>query len=361
MKIGIIGTRGIPNNYGGFEQFAEFLSKGLSEKGHEVYVYNPHHHFSGKIYQNVHIIHAYDAEPLVGTAGQFIYDLNAIRDSRKRNFDIILQLGYTSSAIWGKLLPKTLIITNMDGFEWKRSKYNTFTKRFLRFSEKLAVVTSDHLVADHPVVRDYFKNKYSRRVTYIPYGAEIFQNPDSAKLEQLNLNPYQYDLLIARMEPENNIEMILNGVQSSNSERTMILIGDISNEYGKGLLKKFGGDPRIKFAGKIFDKEILDNLRFHSNIYFHGHSVGGTNPSLIEAMACSALICAHRNEFNEYILQDNAYYFSNAEEILYYRDNLQKAEGEEKIRQNISSVGQDYSWGSIIDQYEDLFIKCLNK
>ena len=124
MKIGILGTRGVPNYHGGFEQFAEYLSLGLLKRGLDVYVYNSHNHpYQEKIYKGVKIIHKNDPEHKLGTAGQFIYDLNCIRDSRKRNFDIIYQLGYTSSSIWWWLMPKkTIIVTNMDGLEWKRTK-----------------------------------------------------------------------------------------------------------------------------------------------------------------------------------------------------------------------------------------------
>ena len=126
MKIAILGTRGIPNNYGGFEQFAEYLSVGLVDKGHNVFVYNSHNHiFKESIYKGVNIIHCFDPEYLIGTSGQFLYDLNCIINCRKSNFDIILQLGYTSSSIWNGIMPKnSSLVTNMDGIEWKRSKFS---------------------------------------------------------------------------------------------------------------------------------------------------------------------------------------------------------------------------------------------
>ena len=134
MKIGILGTRGIPNYHGGFEQFAEFFASFLAEKGHEVYVYSSHlHPYKKSCFKGANIIHCYDPEDKIGTPGQFIYDLNCIMDSRKRNFDILLQLGYTSNSIWHRLLPKKpIIITNMDGLEWKRSKYNKWVRHFLK-------------------------------------------------------------------------------------------------------------------------------------------------------------------------------------------------------------------------------------
>ena len=158
MKIGILGTRGVPNHYGGFEQFAEFFSVFLAEKGHEVYVYNSHTHpYQEKEFKGVKLIHCHDPENKIGTIGQFIYDLNCILDARKKNFDIILQLGYTSSSVWFKLHPKNaVVITNMDGLEWKRTKYSKPVQQALKWAEKLAVKNSDFLIADSLGIQNYF-------------------------------------------------------------------------------------------------------------------------------------------------------------------------------------------------------------
>ncbi|MFN7331716.1 MAG: DUF1972 domain-containing protein, partial [Flavobacterium sp.] len=156
--------------------FAEFLSVYLAEKGHEVYCYNSHDHkFQEKTFHGVHIIHQYDPEYKLGTFGQFIYDYNCIRDARKRNFDIILQLGYTSNSIWFFLLPKKpIIITNMDGIEWKRSKYNKAVQQFLKFAERLAAMSSDYLVSDSLGIQKFLEQRYGKKSTYIAYGAYHF-------------------------------------------------------------------------------------------------------------------------------------------------------------------------------------------
>ena len=187
MKIGILGTRGIPNHYGGFEQFAEYLSKFLVEKGCEVSVYSPHNHpYKKNSFNGVEIIHKYDPESVIGTAGQFVYDLNCIIDSRKRGFDIILQLGYTSSAIFFDLHPSgSKVITNMDGLEWKRSKYNKKVQRFLKWSEKRVVSKSDVLVADSIGIQNHITKNYGSNSIYIPYGAELFFDPDDNVIQYL--------------------------------------------------------------------------------------------------------------------------------------------------------------------------------
>src|ERR1044071_3148961 len=164
MKIGILGTRGIPNAYGGFEQFAQYLSQGLVKRKHEVYVYNSsNHYYKEKTWNGVNIIHCKDLENKMGTAGQFIYDYNCFIDARKRNYDILLQLGYTSSSIWFRLWPKKSInVINMDGLEWKRSKYGKLTRKFLQAAERWAARKGDILIADSIGIQEYLQQKYKR-------------------------------------------------------------------------------------------------------------------------------------------------------------------------------------------------------
>lgn len=361
MKIAILGTRGVPNFYGGFEQFADFFSVYLAQKGHEVYVYNSHNHpYQEKTYKGVNILHQFDPEYKIGTAGQFIYDLNCILDLRKRNFDIILQLGYTSSSVWCRLLPKKpIVITNMDGLEWKRTKYSKAVQRVLLWAEKLAVNSSDYLVADSIGIQKYLKEKYGKEATYIAYGAELFVNADESLIAQYGVEKHQYNMILARLEPENNIETILDGVVLSGDQTTMLVIGNHNTKFGHYLKDKFAAYSNIRFMGAIYKLEHLDNLRYFSNLYFHGHSVGGTNPSLLEAMASGALIIAHQNEFNAAILQENAYYFSNADEVKNLLLKIKKIDNLQMIQNNVKAVAQEYNWNTINDKYLQLFQSCL--
>lgn len=366
MKIGIIGVRGVPNYHGGFEQFAEFLSEYLVKNGHIVHVYNSHNHpFQEALWKGVNIIHKYDPEYLIGTSGQFIYDLNCIVDSKKRKFDIILQLGYTSSSIWYKLMPKKpVIVTNMDGLEWKRSKYSSIVKRFLKVAEKLAVLNSDHLIADSIGIQKHLEEKYDKESTYIAYGATPFVGEDFDALKQYNLEKDNYNLLIARMEPENNIEVILDGVaQSTNKQKFLVIGNNDVNEFGKRLTLKYADNSNIVFLGGIYDQNHLNNLRYFSNLYFHGHSVGGTNPSLLEAMASKALIIAHENIFNKAILEENAIYFSSKGDIQKLLETTVKKDHGSKIEANYYKISKQFAIGQINMQYLDLFNKLhsLNK
>lgn len=361
MKIGIIGSRGIPNTYGGFEQFAEHLSIGLVQRGAEVWVYNSHKHSCQEAKWNgVNRIMCYDPEDKIGTTGQFIYDLNCINDCRKRGFDIILQLGYTSNSVWHWRLPiHSSIITNMDGLEWKRSKYSKTVRKFLKYAEKLAVKSSDSLVADSVAIQDYLKEKYGVESVFIPYGADVYIQSHELRLHELDLIPQSYYLLIARMQPDNHIEEVIKGFIGSESDKILVIVGNIENAHGRYLVKKFRYE-NLRFAGAVFDQELLNQLRYHCCMYFHGHSSGGTNPSLLEAMAASAFICAHDNAFNRAVLGNDAVYFCSPEEI---RKIMQKEiRDEEKklvVSNNLEKIKTIYTWDKVIDAYYRLFMKAL--
>ncbi len=363
MNIAIVGTRGIPNQYGGFEQFADILSQALVAKGHQITVYcSANHPYKEQELNGVKLIHKYDPENKIGTVGQFIYDLLCITDAKKRDFDIIYLLGYTSSSIWQRIIygGKAIVVTNMDGLEWKRNKYSSPVKTFLKYAEKLAVKNSKHLVADSLGIQDYLKTKYKVESTYIPYGSYLFDTPSESELLNFDLKPFGYDILIARFEPENNIELILRAFSMSKTNRQLVLLGDHSRTvFGKEMFKKYGSDKKIRFLGAIYDQTVLNNLRYYSNLYFHGHSVGGTNPSLLEAMGSSALIAYHNNEFNEAIVGSDGFKFSDSATLMHVINNIGKNKYPECIKNNLQKISTIYSWENICNRYEEYFMKII--
>lgn len=363
MRIAIIGTRGIPNKYGGFEQFAEFIAPALVERGHEIFVYNSSlHPYQEPTYKGVHLIRKGDPENKLGTFGQFIYDLNCILDCRKRSFDIILQLGYTSSSIWSFLFPgKAVIVTNMDGLEWKRSKYAKPVQQFLKRAEKWAAFNSHKLIADSKGIQSYLLDKYNKPSAFIAYGANLFTSPNSAAIQPFGLQPYSYNLLVARMEPENNIETILAGHHQAATKQHLVLIGNYNNKFGSYLKEKYE-TANIKFIGSVYDLHTLNNLRYFSRLYFHGHSVGGTNPSLLEAMASQSLIVANENIFNRSVLEEDAFYFASAEDIAkILNKQINKNEFATFIENNNSKIVNFYSWEHITNTLEKYLIDALSE
>jgi hypothetical protein len=360
LKIAIIGTRGIPNNYGGFEHITEYVSVGLMEKGHWVTVYNSHNHkYQANYWNGVEIRHCYDPEYLIGTGGQFIYDFNCLMDARKRNFDVILLMGYTSSSVWGKLYPpNAVIISNMDGLEWTRTKYSKLTQKFLKYAEKLAIEYSNFYISDSPIIKSYLKEKYNIESCFIPYGADIFSDVEREQLSLAESLNEEYFLLMARMEPENNIDTILTGFHQSNSKRKFKVLGDTGNRFGKYILHKYKNDDRIQFKGSIFDTSKVRSLQNNSYLYFHGHSVGGTNPSLLEAMASEALIAAHDNRFNKSVLQNDAYYFSDTGGVQNLVETVTRNDREKiMVNNNVYKVKHQFNWDVIVDEYEKMIVE----
>lgn len=357
MKIAILGTRGIPNNYGGFEQFAEHLSVGLVKSGYDVTVYSVNTHiYSKDKFKGVTIIKKWCPEGIIGSAAHFIYDFICLRDALKKNFDVIFEFGYQSVSISYMLLTirDSIIITNMDGLEWQRAKWSFFVKKITKWFERVAVEKSPFLISDNKGIQDYLKKEYNVESRMIPYPADEVL-PDPSFIEKYNISKFSYFLIIARLEPENNIEVILDGYLKSKTLLPFIVIGNTQTQYGKLLKEKYKKNSVI-FLGSIFNKEHLDSFRGFSKCYFHGHSVGGTNPALLEAMAAKSFICAHDNVFNRDVLEENAIFFTNdmeIAEILLNFNNL-ALKKKEMIDNNSAKISNIYSHKNIIKQYIDL-------
>ena len=357
MKIAILGTRGIPNNYGGFEQCAEHLSVGLVENGYDVTVYSVGNHpYNKNQFKGVNIIKKWCPENKIGSAAHFIYDFICLRDALRKNFDVIFEFGYQSVAISFMLLSikDSIIVTNMDGLEWKRAKWSPFVKKITKWFERIAAKKSTFLISDNQGIQDYLKHKYNVESNLISYGAdEVF--PDQTLIKYYDVEPFSYFLLIARLEPENNIELILDGYVNSKIDFPFIVVGNHTTPYGDFLKDKYR-NKGIIFLGGIFNKEHLDSLRGFAKCYFHGHSVGGTNPALLEAMAARSFIFAHDNVFNRDVLEHNAFFFNNAKEIkeMLLNFNNLAVKKDEMLDNNIKKIRNKYSHKNITKQYIDL-------
>ena len=374
MKIAFISTRGIPNNYGGFEQFAEYISVGLAQRGHEVVVYSPKFHpYQEDTYKGVRLKHIYSPETWMGSSvGSFFYDFASLCDAlKKEDFDIIYKAGYTSiipAYIWFnvKKRKRPIFTTNMDGLENKRSKFSPMVRRFLDWEEKMAVKYSHYLIADNMGIHDYYKEKYGKESKFLAYGADIHDDFKAEYLEEFGLKSEEYYILIARLEPENNIVMAIEGYLHSkeNGRRPLIVVGKTNTPHGKELVEKYGNEKNVRFVGGIYDFKKLDSVRHFSKAYFHGHSVGGTNPSLLEAMAAGCFIFAHDNIFNRAVLEENAFYYPSADKVAEYLNRIDTIAEGSKIQytaRNIEVIRNEYSWESLIDKHEKYFYWLLSQ
>ena len=368
MKIAFISTRGIPNNYGGFEQFAEYISVGLVRRGHEVVVYSPHFHpYREPDYKGVRIKHIYSPEKWMGSSvGSFFYDFLSLRDAlKKEKFDIIYEAGYTSivpAYIWFnvKRIKYPLFTTNMDGLEYKRTKFNKWVQKFVFWEERMAVKHSHYLIADNMGIRDYYKEKYGKESKFLAYGADVHEDYDVDVLKEYGLEAGGYFIVVARLEPENNLFMAIEGYLASNQygKHPLVVVGKTNTPYGKYLMERYGRDRNIRFVGGIYDFRKLNSIRHYSYAYFHGHSVGGTNPSLLEAMASGCFILAHDNIFNRAVLGENALYYGStdaATEMLDGIDQAVSAHKKENTERNLEVIRRDYSWEKLVDEHEEYF------
>lgn len=368
MKIAFISTRGIPNNYGGFEQFAEYISVGLVRRGHEVVVYSPHFHpYREPDYKGVRIKHIYSPEKWIGSSvGSFFYDFLSLRDAlKKEKFDIIYEAGYTSivpAYIWFnvKRIKYPLFTTNMDGLEYKRTKFNKWVQKFVFWEERMAVKHSHYLIADNMGIHDYYKEKYGKESKFLAYGADVHEDYDADVLKEYGLEAGGYFIVVARLEPENNLFMAIEGYLASGQygKRPLVIVGKTNTPYGKHLVERYGDNRNIRFVGSIYDFRKLNSIRHYSYAYFHGHSVGGTNPSLLEAMASGCFILAHDNIFNRTVLGENALYYGSTDAAMEMLDGIDQAVSaykKEYTGRNLEVIRRDYSWEKLVDEHEEYF------
>lgn len=371
MKIAFISTRGIPNDYGGFEKFAEQLSVRLVARGHEVIVYSPHYHvYKNSKYKGVSIKHIYSPESWMGSSiGSFFYDFLSLRDALKREKpDIVYVAGYTSivpAYIWynARNIKYPALMTNMDGLEYKRTKFNRWVRAFLSWEEHMIVKHSRFLISDNTGIQDYYRSEYGKESTLLAYGADIPRTYDERYVSELGLKSYEYFLLVARMELENNIAMAIEGYLASKwrCRKPIVVVGKPNTRYGKELIAKYGWETSVRFTGGIYDTDCLNSLRHFSYAYFHGHSVGGTNPSLLEAMACGCFILSHDNVFNKSVLGENALYYTNEQEIASMLDDMDKTMSKKEgfVARNLQIIRNRYSWEKLADDYEKFFERSL--
>lgn len=355
-RISIIGVVGVPAKYGGFETFADYMCRYIDPQ-YELTVY-----CSGKNYENK--VRTYERAklryiPLKATGIQSIpYDVLSVLASLRES-DVLLVLGSSGAIIlpFVKFFTKKKIVFNMAGLEWKRSKWNKFARWFLKFSEGVAVKYSDIVVVDNQGLKEYITSTYDVNSKVIAYGGDQVSKKSFTK-ELLDKYPFfnePYYVAVARIQPDNNIDIILEAFGKT-PEKILVFIGNWEfSEYGKSLKQKYFHVPNIHLIDPIYNLEILDQIRSNCIAYIHGHSSGGTNPSLVEAMHLELPILAFDVNFNRYTTQDKAFYFLNTNELIHnleaYDNETQKASGN-----HMKMIANKlYTWKYIVNEYEKLF------
>lgn len=356
-KISIIGTVGIPAKYGGFETLTEYLTKDLNND-YDITVFCSSKSYEEQI--DTHNTCKLKYIDLNANGVQSIpYDILSLFKSLKFA-DTILILGVSGCIAlpFIKLFnKKTKILTNIDGLEWKRDKWNKYAKWFLKFSEKLAVKYSDVVISDNKVIQDYVKSEYGVNSELIAYGADHVEKigiSDELYAKYTFLkNPYAFT--VCRIEPENNIHMILEAV-SKYENISFVIIGNWdSSAYGINLKDKYSKYININIIDPIYDQSILNQFRSNCHIYLHGHSAGGTNPSLVEAMALELPIFAYGINYNKETTSHKAKYFNSSIELIKLFEILNEDELLKISKDMLDIANEKYIWQNISTDYSNLF------
>ncbi|MDA3918842.1 MAG: DUF1972 domain-containing protein [Deltaproteobacteria bacterium] len=359
MKLQILGTRGIPAKHGGFETFTEHFSIYLKNKGWEVTVYCQEEGNGPKYeddWQGIHRVHIPVNQE--GAKGTIVFDWLSTVRAAKRKIPI-LTLGYNTAVFCFLYRFKGLKnIINMDGIEWRRGKWTTLERTWLYINEKFGAWLGNHLIADHPEIKNHLAQYVSpEKIKIIPYSAVLLGSADITQLDQFALKSGKYAILIARPEPENSILEIVQAYSSQKRGMPLVILGEYnpdSNDYQKAILDAAGNE--IQFVGAIYHQTQVQALRFFTRFYIHGHTVGGTNPSLVEALGAGSPVLAHDNKFNRWVAGEGSLYFSTeaecAEKIseLVENDKLVSAMKTASIKQYTQNFTADKVHGA----YEQL-------
>lgn len=358
MKIAILGTRGIPARYGGFETFAEELAVRLAVAGIEVTVYCEQGEGEQPTsFRGVHL--AYLPVMCCGPLTTVLFDLRSLWHARK-SYDVVYLLGYGAAPfcfiprLWG-----SKVWLNPDGVEWQRAKWGRVAKSYFKAMEFFSTLTPTRLIADAQGIRDHIAARQRRLppCSVIPYGAPLIERaPALETLNEWNLLAGQYYLLVCRLEPENHVREIIDGFTAGGSPYPLIIVGNHQTDtpYVREL-RPFDSD-RVRFIGAVYG-EKLQALRYHTLAYFHGHSVGGTNPSLLEAMGCGNLVIAHDNIFNREVLGPSGYFFQGTADIPVFIQVIEALSPAERatIYANMQDrIRKHYDWNRVAAIYWQL-------
>jgi glycosyltransferase involved in cell wall biosynthesis len=362
--VRILGTHGVPAAYGGFETAVENISLFLVKRGWRVIVYCQVPG-KGSTTQDVwngieRVLVPIDADGWKGTA---MFDLVSVRHACGFR-DLCLTFGY-NTAVLNVLqrLRRIPNVINMDGIEWSRARWGPIKQAILYANERIGCVVGNHLIADHPEIEKHLLTRAPKsKITTLTYGADPVLHAPVEPVERLGLDPGGYFTLIARPIPENSILEMVRGFSFEHRGKRLVVLGKMTPEtdsYHREVIAAASNE--VLFAGAIYDKKTVQALRFHSFAYVHGHTVGGTNPSLVEALAAANPVIAHDNHYNRWVAQDAALYFDGEKRFSecvrkimsspFQRDDMKEA--------SRARYQEEFTWEHVAGKYEQLLLQYL--
>ena len=358
LSIAMVGTRGVPARYGGFETAVEEVGSRLAARGHRVRVYTRTGNTEDVVREHLGME--------VVTAGAL----------RSRSLETLSHTGPPAAHPGGAptaaasdftpanapVLPllraaRIPVATHVDGLEWRRAKWGPAGRRYYRAAETTAVRCSDAIIADARGIQDYYAREYGVPSSLIAYGAPVLDDDRGARVAERGLDPEGYHLVVARFEPENHVQEIVEGYVRSAATKPLVVVGSApySAEYTDRIDRLAQGDERVRLLGAVWDQELLDDLYASAFTYVHGHSVGGTNPSLLRAIGAGAPVVAFDVDFNREVVRDPGLYFRGPHDLAGILEDAERDElgTIERGRANRKRA-EDYSWDDVADGYEQL-------
>ncbi|MCW1803781.1 DUF1972 domain-containing protein [Brachybacterium squillarum] len=358
LSIAMVGTRGVPASYGGFETAVEEVGRRLVERGHAVTVYTrgaeqklPEH--LGMTLVHLPAVPQKQLETLSHTA------LSCVHLISRRRPGVAFVFNAANSPFLPLLrlrgIPTAL---HMDGLEWRRSKWGPRGRAYYRRAEELGVRTGDALIADAPGIADYYRHQFGVPTELIRYGAPLLDAAAETGVRALGLQPRRYHLAVARFEPENHVREIVEGYRRSSAELPLVVVGSApySAGYTRSIEAAAAADPRIRLLGAVYDQDLLDSLYAHAFTYLHGHSVGGTNPSLLRALGAGTPVIAYDVGFNREVLDDVGRFFRNPEGA---GEQILRAEADPSATAALGARHREraadaFRWDDVTSAYEEL-------
>jgi len=359
MRIAMIGTRGVPAAYGGFETAVEEIGRRLVDRGHDVTVYCrradqpvPPKYLGMKLVELPSLRHKV-LETLSHTG------LSVLHATLHRPADVAFVFNAANAPFVPLLRLRGIpTVVHVDGLEWKRDKWGGAGRRYYRWAEEASVREADALIADAQGIVDYYRDEFSIPTELISYGTRILHDTPTDRLSELGLRPGGYHLVVARFEPENHVDVIVEGYSSSGARLPLVVVGSApyAADHTTRISDLAAADPRIRMLGSVWDQEQLDQLYAHANTYLHGHSVGGTNPSLLRAMGAGTNVIAWDVVFNREVLGTNGAFFSEAGAL---STLIEDAEASPERAAEVAAALQEradnlYNWDSVAASYESL-------
>lgn len=355
----ILGIRGLPAQHGGFETFAEKLALYLTAQGWKVHVYCQEEGRAGVTYstwQGINRIHIPVTQG--GALGTVVFDWKVTLHACAQQ-GLFLTLGY-NTAIFNLLqrLKGQINLINMDGIEWRRDKWGAIAKTWFWLNERAGCWMGNHLVADHPKIKEHLATRVcADKITMIPYGGDEVVGAEEILLERYGLERGRFSVIIARPEPENSFLEMVRAFSAKLRNHRLVVLGNFepnSNPYHKQVMD--AASSEVAFPGAIYETGVVQALRFYCRFYLHGHRVGGTNPSLVEALGAGCAVIAHDNLFNRWVTESGAAYFKDEPSCAALFDRLLTDDSalEHMKAASITRFHQRFTWNQILLQYEKL-------